>query len=298
MKQTLLLLCVLVTFIAQSQSKIGIINDKDGYVNVRLDKTSKSQILGKIYKDEYFTYFENTNSNWWLIEHKNGEVGYVHKSRITNIQNGYFSNGKLLDKNVMISVRDYFLDLITIKIIQIKPIDGYYEFYCNSIIRTIKENRLIDEIEYRDIQPVGGDYGINFSNKQIEKSLFIASKFGDYQGELITIGTNGKIKTFQGGKYFITDDKKHLISNWDSDLSGLTIFDLEKKQVCFNKELDFYLGNWYSTNGIYYAPVWNGERELDQTYQIDFDNFQLKRSSIKISEGKKIEMTNQACECK
>lgn len=96
----------------------------------------------------------------------------------------------------------------------------------------------------------------------------------------------------------MTDNGKYLISTWDSDLSGLTIYDLDKKLVCMNMELDFYLGNWYYANGIYFSPVWNGNKEIDQTYQIDFEDFQLKTSTLKINKGRKIEMANQKCYCK
>ena len=109
---------------------------------------------------------------------------------------------------------------------------------------------------------------------------------------------NGKIQSIEGGQYFVTKNGKYLVSDWYSDSSGLTIYDLKNKKVCLNKELDFYLGNWYFSDGIYFSPVWNGEREIEQTYQIDFDDFQLKKSNLKTKEGIEIKMENTDCECK
>ncbi len=285
------------SLLGYSQSQIGIINDKDGFVNIRVDKSSKSEIIGKILKNEYFTFFEDNASNWWIIESKTGLIGYVHKSRISFIKKGYLQKGKLLDKNVEISFSEYLLNEISINIFQLKPKNNHYDFSCKGLIRIIKENKLVDQIGYPEIEPVGSSYGITFSKKQDLSTLFIASKFGDYNGEIIVVDSNGKITTFEGGVYFITDNGKFLISTWDSDLSGLTIYDLENKQIRLNRELKEYLGDWYYNGDIYYAPVWDGEKTINKTFQIDFKDFQLKSSILKISDGRKIEEINPNCNC-
>ncbi|UOY07777.1 SH3 domain-containing protein [Muricauda sp. SCSIO 64092] len=297
-KHIFILLILFLTFKGYCQSKIGIIKDKDGFTNIRSDKSNKSEVIGKIFDKEHFTFFENDDSNWWIIETENGQIGYLHKSRVSFVKNGYVQNGKLTNKNVSLSAKDEHFKEVIIKFIQLKPTEEFYDFSCRGLIRTIKANKLIDEINYGNIDPVGSDFGLTFSKNQNRESLFIASKFGDYYGEILIIDENGKIQNFQGGQYFVTENGKYLVSDWSSDLSGLTIYDLEKKQLRFNNELDFYLGHWYFENGVYFSPIWNGEKEIDETYEIDFNRFSLKKSTMKIETGNKIEMTNQNCECK
>jgi len=65
-------------------SLYGEINDPDGYTNVREDKSSKSDILFKVYKNKRFKIIDNSG-NWWLIEY-NGNQGYMYKDRIDVIE--------------------------------------------------------------------------------------------------------------------------------------------------------------------------------------------------------------------
>ncbi len=297
-KKTFIALLIVLPFISLSQSKIGVIKDKDGFTNIRIERNNKSQIIGKVFDKEFFTYFENQESSWWLIETVKGQFGYIHKSRVLFFQDGYVQNGKLTNKKIRVTEKNENLQQVIIKIIQLRPSENFYDLSCRVLIRTIKENKRIDEINYGNINPVGSSFGIAFSKNQKKENLFIASKFGDYDGKIIIINKNGEIQSFQGGQYFVTNNGEYLVSNWSSDLSGLTIYDLTKKEICLNKELDFHLGNWYYSDNTYFSPLWNGERELEQTYQIDFDKFQLKKSNLKTNKGNEIKMENQDCYCK
>jgi hypothetical protein len=60
----------------------GIINDPDGYVNVRKERDAKSEIICRILQNEKFLYWPASHSNWWSVKTKDGKSGYVHKSRI------------------------------------------------------------------------------------------------------------------------------------------------------------------------------------------------------------------------
>lgn len=64
-----------------TQSKQGVINDKDGYVNVREEPNTQSKIVGKIMDKEIFNYWL-TSDNWYIVETKDGTRGYVYKDRI------------------------------------------------------------------------------------------------------------------------------------------------------------------------------------------------------------------------
>jgi len=69
-----------------SAQKIGIINDPDGYTNIRSGQGMNYDIVGKINEADEFNYFPDSESNWWAVETipRIGTPlkGYVHKSRI------------------------------------------------------------------------------------------------------------------------------------------------------------------------------------------------------------------------
>lgn len=63
----------------------AVINDPDGFVNVRSGKGADTPIVEKITKNEVFKYSPNFYSPWWRVIAKKGKKsveGYVHKSRI------------------------------------------------------------------------------------------------------------------------------------------------------------------------------------------------------------------------
>jgi hypothetical protein len=64
------------------KKKQGTINDPDGYVNIRKEMTAQSEILGKIAKNEVFTYWELPGSGWCIIRTENGTLGYMFRNRI------------------------------------------------------------------------------------------------------------------------------------------------------------------------------------------------------------------------
>lgn len=62
--------------------KIGVIRDKDGYTNIRKEENSSSEILGKIFENEYFFYKKTKTKNWCEIKTLKGKIGYIHSSRV------------------------------------------------------------------------------------------------------------------------------------------------------------------------------------------------------------------------
>lgn len=63
------------------QGKPALINDPDGYTNVRSGRGTSYNILGVVYEGEVF-YVLDDNNDWYQIKTKNGIIGYMHKSRI------------------------------------------------------------------------------------------------------------------------------------------------------------------------------------------------------------------------
>ncbi len=81
----LIFFCIFLSVHATAQN-IGIIQDKDGYTNIRSTAFSKSKIIGKITEGQQFIFYASDSSNWWkikLIDKKGSSIeGFVHKSRI------------------------------------------------------------------------------------------------------------------------------------------------------------------------------------------------------------------------
>ncbi len=63
----------------------AMINDPDGYTNVRQAANVKSQIVSRVSKEEFFQT-HSQNSEWWQVRLNSGAIGYMHKSRILMIR--------------------------------------------------------------------------------------------------------------------------------------------------------------------------------------------------------------------
>jgi len=75
--------------------RVGLINDPDGYVNVRESGSIDGRVIGKIKENELFYYRPIGNINWYPVYKTNnfmGQLGvrpiwgYIHKSRITKFK--------------------------------------------------------------------------------------------------------------------------------------------------------------------------------------------------------------------
>jgi uncharacterized protein YgiM (DUF1202 family) len=64
----------------------AVINDPDGFTNVRSMKSSTSEIVAIIRENERF-YTYKQNDNWWQVKTASGKIGYVHVSRIKLLPN-------------------------------------------------------------------------------------------------------------------------------------------------------------------------------------------------------------------
>lgn len=75
----------------------AVINDPDGYTNIRKGKGTSTEIIDKIFDYEVFTYIEQPNEQWLEVtvikcayedykkSYSNTVKGYVHRSRISNL---------------------------------------------------------------------------------------------------------------------------------------------------------------------------------------------------------------------
>jgi hypothetical protein len=64
----------------------AVINDPDGFVNVRQAPDARSQIVTKIQRDEFFLCRPD-QSDWWHVCDSFGNKGFMHSDRITLTKN-------------------------------------------------------------------------------------------------------------------------------------------------------------------------------------------------------------------
>lgn len=60
----------------------AIIQDTDGFVNLRKEQNNNSEIIGKIKSGEKIITFPSIKNDMWWVKTKDGKVGFVHKTRI------------------------------------------------------------------------------------------------------------------------------------------------------------------------------------------------------------------------
>jgi hypothetical protein len=147
---------------------------------------------------------------------------------------------------------------VKIIITMVKPLNNFSGSLCESWL-TIMKNGKVMEKKYYDIEPVGGCSGLFLPETQPLEDYFIISKFGDYDGQTLLIDKNGHLTELKGGSFSISVDKKFLFSIWNSDIDGLTIYDVKEQRVMFNEENE--LSNHYEAayfqKGKYYLSMHN-----------------------------------------
>ncbi|MCG8187053.1 hypothetical protein J2Q04_13340 [Tenacibaculum finnmarkense genomovar finnmarkense] len=63
----------------------GVINDPDGYTNLRHGKESSSKVIKRVKTGEKFG-IETNKGTWWIVVTEDGSRGFMHRSRITIIK--------------------------------------------------------------------------------------------------------------------------------------------------------------------------------------------------------------------
>ena len=61
---------------------IAIIQDPDGYTNVRNGMSTNAKIIDRLFEGEHYEVFPSSDNNWWVVYTQSNVKGYVHKSRI------------------------------------------------------------------------------------------------------------------------------------------------------------------------------------------------------------------------
>ncbi len=129
-------------------------------------------------------------------------------------------------------------------------------FSCRSWLTILKNNKVTTR-KFYDIEAVGGCAGLYKPTIQPCKNYFILSKFGDYAGQTLIVDTNGKLTILIGGAFSISTDKHYLFATYDSDVSGITIYDLKNKKIILSKESmgEERFNAFYFEDGTYFVSM-------------------------------------------
>lgn len=276
MKLITLFLGFLITLNIFGQEQIGKINDPDGYTNVRKEPTTKSKVLFKILKNEYF-YYENSDiKDWCKVTNMNGKSGFMHQSRIINLSH-FTIHGKTYKSNESkLKVRIKNIGNTQIKISQIRNPESYCDAFVE--INTSNDTKIFT---YKYIEALGGSAGIAFLENIVPNHIVIV-KHGDYDGRTILISKNGNITEVDGGSVSELINDKYLLNLAECDLGycGFSIYDIVQEKIVFKKYAEFVLYQLNNQMLFNFAPD-NGEHY----HMFDFDKKEFK----KIDVTKKIE---------
>jgi hypothetical protein len=64
----------------------AVIDDRDGYTNIRASPSKESAPVGQVKEDEPFTVYPDETS-WWRIRTKEGLAGFIHRSCVRLLEN-------------------------------------------------------------------------------------------------------------------------------------------------------------------------------------------------------------------
>lgn len=127
-----------------------------------------------------------------------------------------------------ITEKTYSLNDIMITLTQHKG--NGKDFYCKSKLVTYQNNKIIDSLDYTS-DSVGGGYGI--SKPICIDDHLIFTKHGDYDGRTIIVNDKEEIFNIIGGLNYYDSNKSLLFTLYDSDLSGIAVFDLKTDSIVF-----------------------------------------------------------------
>ena len=282
MKYFIILLFFLFSFSVYSSGILGKINDPDGFSNVRENQSAKSKVLFKIIEGEYFYFEKNDSSPWFEITNMDGEKGFMHKSRIIEVELVEIGGKKYRALEIKVKIRRKNIGELVVVITQIKKTKYEYDFNCNSYLEIFYQNGEKKSVVFEDIQALGDSSGISFLEETIPNHLIVV-KHGDYNGRTIIINEFGKIINLGGGKVSNIINERFIISFGECDLGfcSFSVYDLMTGNIVLKQDSEFEVYQLESKI-IFELNYGNGEgyKELD-TQRMQLINIDVIKSQLK-----------------
>jgi hypothetical protein len=160
-----------------------------------------------------------------------------------------------------VSKKDYAFGDLTVRIINVKNeewknrgVATSVPRYCSAWVELLRgASSPVKRLFYDDIDPVGSNFGVLVPDRQTTNDYFLVVKLGDYDGRLLLISPTGDVDDIPGGLFFVTADKKYLVSEYESDLSEITVYDLAEHRVAIPPTEMPELGSWYRDETGYFV---------------------------------------------
>jgi hypothetical protein len=209
-------------------------------------------------------------------------------------------------KEFKISQAEFRNGNVLIRIIEVKKVSRIYDkphkppHTCRAWLEVTRAKQTIFKRYFDDIDAVGGSYGLFVPDVQPPAPFFAIVKAGDYNGRLFLVDRDGKVFDLIGGPYFISQNKRYLFSQYDSDISGLAVFDLQRGHVVFSSDkLPEYQHQWYIEKRSYFftASEWYGH---GVAYFYDFKSHKIiekETSSAELVASKPVKFDFDPTEC-
>ena len=139
---------------------------------------------------------------------------------------------------------------------------------------------------FADFDAVGDSYGIYVPAAHPDKRHFAVIKLGDYDGRLYLVREDGKTVDLDGGSYFVTEDGRFLFSQYETDMPGLTVFDLVEERVRFSVREGLEIMEWYTKDGqVFFTGLVDDKypprEKLDAITRYDFARHRLVTEPVK-----------------
>lgn len=167
-----------------------------------------------------------------------------------------FNKADYPDTVFVITTQSYSHGSCMIKLIQVKDTAAEtpsMPFICRAWLSVSKGKKVLHQIYFAGIDPVGSSYGIYIPNYQPPGRFFAVVKEGDYDGILYLIDMQGRIRKYLGGSYFVSRWGRYLFSQYDSDEWTTVVIDLETGDSLSATPDSFpYPSQWYRARKGYY----------------------------------------------
>lgn len=187
-----------------------------------------------------------------------------------------------------VSRHDYQFSYFTVRIIHAKRV---YDLsapppsYCRAWLEVRKDNTVVRQAYFDDIDPVGSSFGIFLPKHQPLEDYFVALKDGDYDGRLLLVGKDGSLTDLPGGSFFLTPDKRYLIGEHASDYASLIVFDVTQRRTVIDgaKEKLPGVGDWYLDNAGYFFTEDDETGQPQDTSQKTVAIYRLDLKRLKVA---------------
>ena len=153
-------------------------------------------------------------------------------------------------------------------------------FACRAWLTIQKKGQVLLQRYFKNINAVGGCFGIFIPYVQPRKDYLIISKYGDYDSRLFVIDSIGNITENFGGELFVSLDKRYLFSHSDADGPRLTVFDFVTGKCLYSKIIGANLEYWYFQDGKFISTIWHVKPEDNAQKYVLFD---IKTNGLIIS---------------